>query len=141
MSRTDKDTPMWTQALWEPQHVGCQYATYCRWGVYGPRVECDLPPERPPGRVPRPRAGRRVGLDRPWPCIWVPVYDRARRYHHDAHQPNPPHWFRDHRWYDPERNVSRTELGVARGEYRATGEVDIVATTRQHRHSCAWDWD
>ncbi len=126
MSRTDKDTPAWVTATWvEPAHrTNCTNGTF--WINGTPEARCTLP-DHPV------RERRRRGLLRE--CVWEPVHDPARRYCDTA-----PAWYINHRWNAPDRLRSRTECQDAIKEYRATGEVDLVPATDQHRHNATWGW-
>lgn len=120
MSRTDKTDPHWVLAeWWKPRHSGCQHADYGRG-----RRACDLPAE-PLRQHPR----RTLGTT----CYWWPgARDWAGR--------GAPTWFVRLEFTGPERRRVRDELIRARQEYRATGEVDVIPSTTQHRHMARWDW-
>lgn len=129
MSRTDKDVPWWVAAdWWEPVHVRCEYAAPRRWQKSwgGRRRECDLPPEPvvTPYKLPRRIAN----------CTWEPVWPPSRR-NWMASAPKP---FINHVWNGPTRRAARDDAIQAIKEYRATGDVEIVMETDQHRHCAAW---
>jgi hypothetical protein len=123
MSRTDKDAPHWVQAEWfVPVHT-CQ--------EYGNRYKflktCTLPSE----------VGERKHFSASviWrQCYWWPEQTYRTRWR------SVPRWTHYSRWYDPEQVIVRMECVSARKEYRATGEVDTMPTTRYHRHNAQW-WD
>lgn len=62
-------------------------------------------------------------------------WEPGRRYYD-----SPPPWFVNHVWDAPERLAARVDCARAAAEYRATGEVDTVPTTRQHRQCAIWLW-
>lgn len=126
MSRTDKDTPYWVTATWwEPYHARCEN------GIRNYRIPrrhrdtCNLPAE-PVIQHYRTRTWR-TG------CHWSPDWTRR-------HYPNPPHDAIRQQWNGPERAAARDECRRAAAEYRATGTVDTIPTTRQHRHCTRWLW-
>lgn len=132
MSRTDKDAPYWARARWVPEHT-----IRCNAG----RDVCDLPLTRPAG-PPVHHNGQYYmrhgmwGLGWPRNCEWM--YEDRRDYQQKCG--GVPKWFRDHRWTNPDRVRVRDESRRAVAEHRATGEVDIIHTVRQHRHGAAWDY-
>lgn len=129
MSRTDKDQPWWVAAQWwEPQHYRCPNAR--RWReVRGDRA-CDLPAE--------PVVGREAWCRR-LRCRWVPIWP-ARRDGRVLVQSAPPRWFVNHIDTAPTRRRVRDDCRRAVQEYRATGEVDVIPPTDQHRHCATWLW-
>jgi hypothetical protein len=52
----------------------------------------------------------------------------------------PPRRFILDHWTSRERQAARTDCGDAAKEHRATGTVDTVPTTRQHRQGAQWVW-
>lgn len=125
MSRTDKDMP-WhvTATWWRPWHVRCENTLYNdSIGSCPTTRACDLPPE------PCVRGYMYVRTR----CSWNPVWERH-------HYPNPPRWYINHVWTARERLASRTECLKAAKEYRGSGEVETVPTTRQNRHCAQWLW-
>ena len=127
MSRTDKDAPDWADATWwEPSHYHCAEARHGHWHRGFPFRECDLPA--------RPVRSRPNFFVRQSSCIWVPVSRRRSPYS------QPPGWFVNHQGTARARVRERTECGIARQEYRATGSVDIDPNVDQHRHGATWDW-
>lgn len=134
MSDTDKDKPWWvTVTWWEPAHIWCEHDT----ASYRSRDKrtCDLPDEPDPTRD-RPRlSGRRRGEVH---CSWWPTRERNRFRYKTG---NPPRWFVRHVWNGIERVSVRDACLRAIGEYRATGEVDVMPSVRQHRHGAGWLWD
>lgn len=128
MSRTDKDAPDWATATWwEPLHnIGCPHYPVRSWQRGARHRECDLP-ARP--------VRHRDNWQRGQGCVWVHVSER-HRWHYA-----PPAWFINHAWNAPDRLRARTECRAAASEYRASGEVDTVPTTTQHRHGATWLWD
>lgn len=131
MSRTDKDMPDHVRAeWWEAQHFRCPYATAPKWGWYPERGECDLPAE-PDVRLHierRQQARRQRGM-----CTWEPVYDRNPL-------PPPPRWYIGHVYHWPERQAARVDCLNAAKEYRGSGEVETIPTTRQARNCAQWYW-
>lgn len=123
MSRTDNTDPYWVRAtVWKPFHVGCPYAMFPRGRA------CDLAPE-PIVEAAYSARWRHCGH-----CVWAPAGDGRDR---------PPSCPRD--WIrvfhtGPERRRVRDQLTRARAEYRGTGEVDVVASTEQHRHQANWNY-
>lgn len=116
MSRTDKDMPRWVTAEWyEPRHYRCRHS---RWPV-GRRV-CDLPAEPVVNRGAKRR------------CHWAPVWEWRFG--------PPPRWFVTLNYIGPTRCRVRDDCRKARAEHRATGEVDVIPPTTQHRHQAYWDW-
>lgn len=130
MSDTDKDKPDWVAAeVWEPVHYDCTHdVPRRRWQRrIGPVRDCDLP-ERPTRIRPERlswRTYRNPG------CTWAPVEPHGRRPWYQT----APGWYRDHVWLQPERALVRVQLRRAVTEHRATGEVDVVPSVRQHRHN------
>ena len=140
MSRTDKDVPYWVDAeYWEPYHYRCgnSYRTY--WGVTStPKErECNLPVDPPPIRQ-----HREVKKKWGWrECYWEPAWAMRRDCHgRDRSRPHVPHWYVDHVGNAPSRVRLRDDCRQAAKEYRATGEVDIIPPTYQHRHCAMWLW-
>lgn len=127
MSDTDKDKPYWvTASRWEPEHWNCQYDERRR----RPLRECDLP-ARPVVRRPE-RLTWRARND--WGCHWFP--DDRR------HPFSPvPRWYVQHVWTNVERRSVRDSARQAVAEHRATGEVDVELSVRQHRHGATWFWE
>jgi hypothetical protein len=128
VSRTDKDTPVWVGARWEPWHWGCEHDTQNRPTV-PPRC-CDLPatpPQHWPGR-------RRFGHGLPL-CEWMRPWVRTRR--------TPARWLVRDVVYGPQRRRLRDQARQVVAEHRATGDddVDVIMDTAQHRHSASWLWD
>lgn len=130
MSRTDKDAPYWAHARWVPEHT-----IRCNAG----RDVCNLPTVRQAGGPVKWNFARAVlggGYSHREQCIWA--FEDRRTYQHQCG--GVPKWFRDHRWTNPDRVRVRDEGRRAVAEHRATGEVDIIHTVRQHRHGAAWDY-
>lgn len=128
MSRTDKDLPFWMLSkFWEPDHHHCQHA------LYGAgRRECDLPAE--------PILERPVNFTwrtRHRGCSWSPTWDHFYRPYGPR---GVPTWFVRLEFTGPDRRRVRDELSRARQEHRATGEVDVIVSTVQHRHMARRDW-
>lgn len=127
MSRTDKDLPYWLRCTWwEPQHSGCRYAAFVR------GRSCDLPAEPV-----RQRPVRATWKTRTPGCTWRPSGDhfgQCYRYAGAFRQ------FVTLEFTRPQRRRVRDELTRCRQEHRATGAVDTVVATAQHRHLARWDW-
>lgn len=116
MSRTDKDMPRWVTAEWyEPRHYRCPNST---WPVA--RRDCDLP-----ARPVVNRGDKRT-------CHWAPAWEWRLG--------PPPRWFVTLNFIGPTRRRVRDDCRRARAEHRATGEVDVIPPTTQHRHQAHWDW-
>ncbi len=131
MSDTDKDKPWWVTAeWWKPEHWNCDRSMHRRWGMHGPRRECDLP-AAPVVEPPRRYSWRGRHLTR---CVWYP--DNQRH----AFAP-VPRWFVHHVWTNVERVSVRDDCRRAAAEYRATGQVDTEPSVRQHRHGATWYWE
>lgn len=131
MSHTDKDMPYWVTAKrWEPVHWNCPHDTQWWLGVREPRRDCDLP-DGPDTTRDRPRFSRRR---QPPQCRWEPVYTGRPCGH-------VPNWFVQHVWTNRERVAVRDQCRRAAAEYRATGEVEVVPSVRQHHHGAQWDWE
>lgn len=139
MSRTDKDMPLWVRARrWVPEHYACEHAEWRRG-----RRACDLPatPDRTKHNAQlRSRAWYRFPgyWAKATPnCFWSPD---LRSIYPDRLSPGaaPPKWFVDHIGHNMERRRKRDECIQARKEHRATGDVDVVPTTLQHRHQASW---
>lgn len=138
MSRTDKDRPYWLRSIWwEPDHYRCQYSWYARWrGTCGIEYDCDLP-DRPVFE--RPIVSRWRNRDRTLTgprCVWVPCHD----YYYGYQPGGVPTWYVRLEYTGPARRRVRDELTRARQEYRATGEIDTIVSTTQHRHMARWTW-
>lgn len=126
MSRTDKDRPGWLRSTWwEPDHRGCRHAVFDRGRT------CDLP-DRPILERPARATWRTV----PQGCTWVPCHD----YYHGYQPGGAPTWYVRLEFTGPARRRTRDELTRARQEYRATGQIDIIPATTQHRHMARWSW-
>lgn len=126
MSRTDNTDPHWVRAIWwEPDHSRCDKAPYFRTDR-----PCDLPPEP----VVDFEHGRRFRVR--GRCVWVPTWDSMTA----GGGWSAPPWFSRVEFTAPERRRVRDQLVRARQEYRATGDVDVVVETAQHRHRANWDW-
>lgn len=129
MSNTDKDKPEWVSAEWyEPYHMCGTHHT--RWGRYN--GACTLPADPVRARENRWKFSRPLG------CHWVPVGKPYRNRWSLAHVPD---WFIDHDWTAPQRRAVRDDSRRAIAEYRATGEVDVIHSTEQHRHRTSYYWD
>jgi hypothetical protein len=128
MSRTDKDLPFWMLSkMWEPFHRNCQFALLRRG-----RRECDLPAE--------PVVERPVRFN--WVtatagCCWCPTWDH---YYRPYGPRGVPTWYVRLEFTGPDRARVRDECRAAMAEYNATGEVDVIPSTTQHRHMARWDW-
>jgi hypothetical protein len=135
MSRTTNTTPYWVRAVWfEPYHVCRQYhsRSWQKWND-----DCNLPAE--PVRQ-HPQAVRQECRQYRYSrCYWTPIYDHANRWPHGP-SAGPPKWFRQHHWDNMIRTLLRAQLGEARKQHRGSGDIDIIADTRQHRHGAGWDW-
>ncbi len=122
MSNTDKDKPYWVTAVWwEADHWLCENDVPRRW--YRGGRTCDLP-DRPVRQHPE---HRRTGR-----CTWQAEWPFRDRYRYTR----PP--TREERragWHGPQRAAVRDECHAAVAEYRGSGRVDTIPTTRQHRHS------
>lgn len=148
MSRTDKDTPDWVTATWwKPRHI-CHTRRwiperrYFTWqdgemvpvrtvpGHWIPARTCNLPAE-PTHAWPAPGWPRSMG------CHWAPDFGTGGRRRWYS---SPPRWFRRHVGYGVERTRERNERGNMLKEHRATGEVDTIPATDQHRHNAIWLW-
>lgn len=139
MSRTDKDRPYYTDAeWWEPYHYQCgkSYRSYFGTVRTTPaRRQCDLPPEPIIAQYQARRRHNGRG------CSWDPAYPPGVDEHgRDRVHVSVPKWFVDHIWNNPSRVRARDECRQAAKEYRASGEVDVVPTTDQHRHCAGWAW-
>jgi hypothetical protein len=126
LSRTDNTDPLWVRAIWwEPHHWRCDKAP-----IFATDHPCDLPPE----------PIRNADSGRPWRhrgrCVWEPTYDGINT----GGGWSAPPWFCRVEFTCPERRRVRDQLVRARQEYRATGEVDVIIETAQHRHRADWDW-
>lgn len=126
MSRTDNTDPYWVRAeWWEPSHNRCQYS-WIR------RRQCDLPDE--------PVVGAEYGAR--WRyrnhCHWVPALGVSARRMDRCGFGGAPRWFNLIYFTRPGRARVRDQLNRARAEYRAGGDVDVVADTAQHRHRGRW---
>jgi hypothetical protein len=128
MSRTDHTDPHWIRApWWEPWHTSCQYAMFYRGEV------CDLPAEPVLKSTYGSTWRSRNGATR---CRWVPGHD----YTTPCYTRGAAAEFIRVAFTKPERRRVRDQLARARAEYRATSEVDVVASTEQHRHRGLWAW-
>lgn len=138
MSRTDNTDPYWVTSLWwTPTHFRCQYSIGDHFGYSWLKRsrDCDLPPYPIVSRD-RPRFSRwRNDLH----CIWEPQWPRfPRRYKHTI---SVPKWFRDHRWFNPERvRVRDSALDMIK-DYRANGHIEMEFQNFDHHNSGQWDWD
>lgn len=122
MSRTDKDAPWWMHS----PGVRERHSHYWR------KPTCDLPPEPASGTTVRPIYGTTH-------CVWYPEWPDDNRRRVLWHSRGcPPAWFIDHVGNAPTRVKVRDTCIQARKEYRATGEVDVMPPTNQHRHCGAW---
>jgi hypothetical protein len=138
MSRTDKDVPWWVATEWyEPDHNGCQSAPshVVRWTA-SPRESrvCDLP-EVPTRHNPYMRAWR--GRKREMHCVWEAQWPWKARYRYGW---GPTREDCRLVWWGPDRRRIRDECRKAVQEYRGTGDVEIVVSTRHHTHSPAKGW-
>lgn len=135
MSRTDKDTPWWVFTKeWEEDHCHSywekvpleKWEAYWRheWRPLKVVRECDLPLE------PRPQDYCGRGKHQ---CQWVPVrpFGGNRGY-------NAPRWAIEHIDISPTRVKVRDDCILARKQYQATGDVDVIPPINQHRHCAAW---
>jgi hypothetical protein len=144
MSRTDRDAPYWTRALWWAPLHGCA-------GLYS----TDYPgPARltsrrtvAPGTAARP--GRASGpttaqCDLPATpdlrhssthCTWRALGERL-----PWSQDGPPRAYVLTTWTSRQRARVRDECRLATQHHRATGTVDIDPTTTDHHHSARWEW-
>jgi hypothetical protein len=138
MSRTDKDAPLWTRATrWVPEHYGCEFDIGPWYWRKRPHTrDCDLPAT--PIRAKASYKGFPYAVwERQPRCVWLP--DIHQIYKDRLHYgPPPPKWFVDHIGHNMERRRSRDECIQAQKEHRATGDVDVVPTTLQHRHQASW---
>jgi hypothetical protein len=131
MSRTDKDRPAWLRSTWwEPDHYRCQHSWLAR-GSGRTTRDCDLP-ERPVLERPVRATWRTTSRT----CSWVPCHD----YYYGYQPGGVPTWYVRLEFTGPDRRRVRDELTRARQEHRATGEVDAVPSTTQHRHMARWSW-
>lgn len=134
MSRTDKDTPWWVIAdEWSPVHYRCDQAIHSRWITrddYYNRI-CDLPPEPRIKDYHSDRRPRRTTKG----CRWAPEWPKQRR---SFGSWSVPKWFVNHVWNGPQRREARDDALLATKQYRATGDVDVVIPTEQHRHGAVW---
>lgn len=128
MSRTDNTDPHWVRAIWwEPNHFRCDRALH-----FPTSTPCDLPGEP----IAAPEYGSRGRASNHRRCTWVPTWDGMVT----GGGWSAPPWFCRTEFTCPERRRVRDQLVRARQEYRATGEVDVVVETAQHRHRADWDW-
>lgn len=135
MSRTDKDMPWWLLAEeWEPQHSRCFDMPYNRFWSQDRRVrECDLPLE--PSVKQYHECTGRIRRHSKHRCIWVPVWPKwLHRW------PSPPTWYINYIDASPTRVKVRDDCILARKQYRATGDVDVVPPVNQHRHCAKWSY-
>lgn len=139
MSRTDKDVPWWVAAEWYvPEHRYCREAGSSRrswqYSPWGDR-ECDLP-ESPIHHNPYMRARWR-GRAKEVHCFWEAEWPWRLRYRYTW---GPTREDRRLAWWGPDRRRIRDECRKAAQEYRGTGDVEIVVSTRHHTHSPAKGW-
>jgi hypothetical protein len=126
LSRTDNTDPHWVRAQWwKPTHWRCDRAEIFR----GDRP-CDLPPEPVVSRNHSLRHQMRGH------CTWVPTWEGMTA----GGGWSAPPWFCRTEFTAPERCRVRDQLVRARQEYHATGEVNVIVETAQHRHRANWDW-
>lgn len=123
VSRTDKDRPPWVRARDEKaprewHHWRCE----TKWpSPYWTQVPCDLISER--GRSGKSR------------CYLVETLVSWRS------GDGPPQWFRDHRWFNPERVRERDGLKSLVKEFNAGYDLDgCDFPNYHHRNSAKWDW-
>lgn len=134
MSRTDKDKPYWVRTDWyRPVHNHCQHHdTPYDWQRFpnGPR-QCDLPetPTYYSSASWRMRQNPCCHWEAEWPRLWRYPYTRGPR--------------RDDRalgWWGPDRRLVRDQCRKAMQEYRGSGDMEIVVSTRHHNHSPSKGW-
>ncbi len=128
MSRTDKTDPFWIRATWwEPHHFRCARAPWLR----SDRT-CDLPAEP----IVTSWYGSWYRARYLKNCVWLPS---SAELYADG-MASGPSWFSTLLFTRPERRRVRDQITLARQQHRATGEVDVIVETDQHRHRGNYDW-
>ncbi|WP_327001491.1 hypothetical protein OHA72_41130 [Dactylosporangium sp. NBC_01737] len=146
MSRTDRDAPYWTRAVWwAPLHrcaglYSTQHPGHARLrptskpvasSTAGPWVQRAFAPRRAQCDLPAGPHLRHL----PTHCAWQPLGERL-----PWSQDGPPRWYVLATWTRPQRARVRDECRRALQHHRATGTVDIHPTTTDHHHTARWDW-
>lgn len=127
MSRTDKDLPYWYAEYYEPNHYCIEHGTQARWINKKP---CDLPELTRKKLRDLGYWGNRRGTT----CFWEPLHER------NWWQGNPPKWYINHTWYEPERVRIRDHGRKALQDYNANGDTEFDIPNYQHRHRSSWYW-
>lgn len=150
MSRTDKDRPYRVREVDET--AGVVYPDHWHtpryWDRFGDEHVCDLP-ERPETQCEHPSSLGRLS------CSFTTDADGGSKYFRGV----PPRWFRQARFYRPDRTRVRTQTQTALKAWNGAGDriiwnparlvdedmwddLDAVSIidTPQHRHGSRRDW-